>query len=817
MKMTSKIFSFLILCLSVYSSMAQSVQNVRGKVMDSETYTAVADAKVKIQIAGIDTIYGAITHTDGSFSVVGVPVGKHQLSVFAPGYDEKVLTIEVNSGKETVLELVISESYYKQAGEVEIVARKRGEVINEMALISARQFSVEETNRYAGSRSDPARMASNFAGVQGADDSRNDIVVRGNSPLGVVWRIEGVDIPNPSHFAVAGSTGGPVAVINNKILANSDFFMSAFPAEYGNSTAAVFDLKLRNGNNQQHELTAQFGFLGTELFAEGPLNKNASYMVMGRYSTLKIFETMGIKIGTDAVPTYWDGAFKFNWNLKKGGNLSLFGIGGDSDIEIMISEQKDFSTELYGEGDRDQYFGTAMSVAGLNYKKSLSEKTFINTTLAYSYDNQRSRHDYLIRHLDTLNPGTENEKYQIAIDSIYPLMTYNYVNNKISHHISLVHKLNVRHVLKFGLNTDVYSVVQKDSARALVTDTFFQVRWDFKGSSVLLQPFVQWKWRSDEKTDVTLGLHAQYYSLNGSFSGPEPRLGWRRKLNARQSLFAGAGMHSQMQPLYTYTYHKLDTLKNKIYHNKNMGFTKSIHTGIGYDIDLASSWNIKTEVYYQYLYDIPVTVVPSAYSMINMGAGFQRFFPDSLKNTGTGTNYGLEITLQKFFDKTFFLLITASFYDSKYVGSDGVERNTSYNGNYVANFLTGKEFKINAKNALSIGIKATTAGGQRYGYVNIDQSKLLHELIFLDTAFNTRKFKNYFRFDLKVNWKLNANQTTHEIGLDLVNVFNINNILSLAYAPNLADPTAEPIAQKKQLGFLPIFYYKIDLLLQRKK
>jgi len=232
---------------------------------------------------------------------------------------------------------------------------------------------------------------------------------------------------------------------------------------------------------------------------------------------------------------------------------------------------------------------------------------------------------------------------------------------------------------------------------------------------------------------------------------------------------------------------------------------------------LPKRWNVKTEVYFQYLYDIPVTVVPSAYSLINMGAGFQRFFPDSLKNTGTGRNYGLEITVQKFFDNTFFFLTTASLYDSRYTGSDGVERNTSYNGNYVLNMLAGKDFKINDKNTLMLGIKATYAGGQRYGYVDIPQTKILHELTFLDDRFNTRRFRNYFRFDLKINWKLNTQKTTHEIGLDLVNVFNLNNILSLAYAPNLADPNAEPLAEKKQLGFLPIFYYKIDLFFQAKE
>lgn len=350
---------------------AQITQTVRGKVFDSETNYPLLGAKVEVLTGDSVKRYRAITDEEGRFIIEKVPVGKHQLEVKIPTYDLKSVTVEVNSGKEAIVNVPLTERIIEQK-EVTITARKKGQVINEMALISAQQFSVEETNRYPGSRMDPARMASNFAGVQGADDSRNDIIIRGNSPLGVVWKVEGIDIPNPSHFAISGSTGGPVSVLNNKLLGNSDFFMSAFPAEYGNSTSGVFDLKLRNGNDRKHEFTGQLGLFGTELLAEGPMNKKgtASYLVMGRYSTLSMFQGLGIKIGTDAVPVYGDAAFKLNWRLKKGGNLSFFGIGGKSQIAIKISEQKEYSKELYGEGDRDQYFGTSMGVTGLNYKKS---------------------------------------------------------------------------------------------------------------------------------------------------------------------------------------------------------------------------------------------------------------------------------------------------------------------------------------------------------------------------------------------------------------------------------------------------------------
>lgn len=806
MKM-KQLIVLLVLFIAPFA-IAQPTQTVRGKVVEKETENEVIGGQVSLLLDN-QTKYTAITNENGEFVITKVLVGKYVLKVVAPSYIASTQTVTVNSGTESIVEVKLLESV-AEVEEVVILAQKQGEVKNEMATVSAQQFSVEETERYAGSRGDPARMASNFAGVQGADDSRNDIVVRGNSPLGIVYKVEGIDIPNPSHFAISGSTGGPVSIINNKSLSNSDFFMSAFPAEYGNSLSGVFDLKLRSGNNNRHEFTGQFGFLGTEVLAEGPLSKKsrASYLIMGRYSTLSLFQFAGIRIGTDAVPIYGDGAFKFTFPTKNGGQLSFWGLGGKSDITIKVSDKTELTEELYGEGDRDQYFGTAMFATGLTYKKSLSEKTFFTATMSTSLEEQHANHDFLVRSINT----TTN---QINIDSIYPLMGFQFKTVKTSGYVSFNHKISKKHVIKAGLNADLLSFNMTDSVLNL-GHTAFVNRWDYLGASVLIQPFVQWKYRVNEQMDVTAGLHAQYFSMSNSLSLFEPRLGWKYSMKNGQKVFAGAGIHSQTQPYYVYSYHRFDNSGNKVYDNKGMDFSKAAHIAMGYEKNFKKGFQIRTEVYYQHLYNIPVTVQGSSFSMINQGSGFARFFPDSLKNTGTGTNYGLELTIQKYFDKSFYVLFTASIYDSKYKGSDSIERNTSYNGAYAANILFGKEFAINAKQVIGIGGKITVAGGKRYGYVDKDRSEAANEIIFKDSLFNERQFNDYFRADLKVSWKLNADKATHEIGLDLVNIFNTKNLLTLAYAPNLANPSAEPFAEKAQLGFLPIFYYRISFKLGKR-
>jgi len=801
----------LVFCVSTIG--AQITQNVRGTVVDVESKYPLIGVKVQLYTSD-STLFRALTDEYGNFELRNVPVGKYEITFDYNFYNSSKQTVIVQSGKESIVNAELEEEIITTE-EVEIIGNANKDVQNEMALVSAQQFSIEETERYPGSRADPARMASNFAGVQGADDTRNDIVIRGNSPLGLIYKVEGVDIPNPNHFAISGSAGGPVAIINNKILGNSDFFMSAFPAEYGNSISGVFDLRFRNGNQTKHELTGQFGFLGTEIMAEGPINKEkrSSYLIMGRYSTLSMFQAIGISIGTDAVPVYGDGAFKFSFPQKNGGNLSFFGMGGASSIDIVVSEQTEVVEEAFGEGDRDQYFKTSMGIFGATYKKPLNENTFIKTTIATTFDTQNANHNFLIRSLDTAVVNGE-QSVSIRTDSIYPLMGYKFKTNRLSWYGAINHKISKQHIIKAGFNVDGYWMKNIDSALNAAHDQF-RIRHDFEGMSFLIQPFVQYKWKVNQHMDLTAGIHSQYFSLSNSISYAEPRLGWQYRLKNKQVLSAGAGLHSQTQPLYQYTYQRYDAQSNPVLHNKNMDFTRSFHSAVGYEKTFEKSLRFKSEVYYQQLYNIPVDMKPSAFSLINQGSGFQRFFPDTLVNNGTARNYGIELTVQKFFDQSFFYMITASFFESKYNGSDGVERDTDFNGNYAANFLAGKEFKIKDKNVLSLGLKFTVAGGRRYGDVDVPATLEENELIFQDEGFNSRQFDDYYRLDFRTTYKINTKKLTHEIGLDLVNILNTRNILALSYSPSLSDPTAEPIAERYQLGFLPIFYYRVDFRLEK--
>lgn len=778
----------------------QPTQTIRGQVTDKESKSTLIGATIVVYQDSA-MITAETSDEMGNYRLRNVPVGRVTVLFTYVGYEDVVLNnVIVTGGKEVILNVEMEEAAEALDQIVVKGTANKGDVNNEMAITSVRTFSVEETDRYAGSRGDPARMASNFAGVQGADDSRNDIIVRGNSPLGVLWRLEGVDIPNPSHFAIAGTTGGPVAIINNKYLSNSDFFTGAFPAEYGNSIAGVFDLNMRRGNNEQHEFSGQLGFLGTELFAEGPINSNtkSSYLASFRYSTLQLFQFMQIPIGTQAVPNYYDGAFKFTFPQGKG-VWNIFGIGGKSNIDIVVSEYDRSETELYGDSDRDQYFGTSMAVAGVSYGRQYNTSTYGKLTLAYAWQENHANHALVFRDVN------------FELDSIVPNMNYSYQDQKVSAVYALNKKISNRHSFKTGFSAENYFYKHIDSNIELSTWQWDK-RYDFDGTALLFQGYFQWKYKWNERWMATAGLHGQIFTMNDASKSIEPRAGLQFKPDDRSALSLGLGLHSQMLPSYQYTFQRYSDAGDPLLINQDVGFIRSAHVVLGYDRRLSENLRMKVETYYQYLYDVPVEITPSAFSLANEGSGFARFFPDSLQNTGTGRNYGAELTIEKFFSNHFFFLITGSLYDSRYTGSDGVERKTDFNGTYAGNILGGYEFTISDRNVLTTGIKLTTAGGRLTTPVDTAATIAAKELIFIDSLTNTLQLKDYFRFDLKVAYRINSakRKVTHEIALDLVNVLNVQNILGLTYAPNPADPAASPVKEEYQLGFLPLFYYKVD-------
>ncbi|MEZ5198900.1 MAG: TonB-dependent receptor [Bacteroidales bacterium] len=329
---------FLILLSFRLTGQERLTQIVRGEIVDNILGSPLPGAN--ILLVNSEPPLGTAADENGRFSISGVPVGRQRFKISFIGYQTLILdNIMVTSGKEVVLKVELAESITAVDG-VEIVADyQKDQPLNSMALVSARSFTVEETNKYAGSYGDPARMAANYAGVVSSRDNRNDIIIRGNSPMGLQYRIDGIEVSNPNHYSAQGTTGGPVTLLNTNLLSNSDFLTGAVPAEFGNALSGVFDLKMRNGNNLKREYWAQLGWNGLEFGLEGPFSKKSqpSYLAAYRYSFVHVLYKLGINL--PEVAAYQDLSFKLSFPTRKAGTFNLIGIGGASSIQIKDSDK----------------------------------------------------------------------------------------------------------------------------------------------------------------------------------------------------------------------------------------------------------------------------------------------------------------------------------------------------------------------------------------------------------------------------------------------------------------------------------------------
>lgn len=828
----TKLVLAVLLIGSIQTVSAQMYQTIRGVITDKESQLGLENALITFQFEGNkDSIRETRSNKTGSFEIKRAWVGRNEMKVSLNSYTDYIANgVILSSGKEGVYYVSLEKEYVERLGSIDLKARKNNDQTNnDAALISARLFTVEETDRFAGSRGDPARMASNFAGVQGADDSRNDIVVRGNSPAGILWRVEGIDIPNPNHFAIPGTTGGSVSIINNKILGNSDFFTGAFPAEYGNGIAGAFDLKLRPGNTKKHEMSSQFGILGWDLLAEGPLNnKGATYLVTYRYSTLSMLGALNVPIGTDAVPRYQDASFHLKFPLKNKASFSVFGLGGISNIDIMISDKTESSRNLYGDNDRDQFFGSSMGVLGASYQKTLSANSYVKAVVSFNHQRVDAKHQLAFFDIKD-SFYRDGELYNnLQLDSIVPNLDYRFQEQSLGLHVFVNKSLSTRSTLKFGLQYRHYWYTYFDSARNLNPnqDNYWSwsLRWNSQNSPAdMLLPYVQWKYRWSRNLTSVIGLQSQIFSIGYQPMIPQattmdhslrgfsaawvlPRVGLTYQISKKHRLNFGSGIHAQTQSPYLYYF----TLPGNTHpHLLDMELTKSAHYILGWDWNMGRASRIKMEAYYQNLWDIPIEKRSSSFSLANTGSGFSRFFPEQLVSEGRAYNYGVELTVERFFSKGFYYLFSGSVFDAQYAGSDGIWRKSDFNTDYAVNALFAKEFTINKRHIWNVGGKATFAGARRFSPIDSAASVDFREYRELDALKNTERFGTpYMRFDVRLSYRFNAKKVSHEFAIDLINVTNRKNILNYTY---INEPPNRRI--NYQLGLLPLFYYKLDFSL----
>lgn len=771
---TLKTLIFIILCfITVTGSIAQDIgYTLRGTVTDQITQRPLSYVNVILS----DSLVVS-TDEDGVYRFENISIGKYKMTFSFLGYEDVFIkTVIVDAGKSPIVDVSMNEAAH-ELGEVVVSAGvEKAKPLNEMALVSTRMVSVEETNRYAASFNDPARMANSFAGVVQVDAGNNHLSIRGNAPNGLLWRLEGIDIPNPNHFSVVGTSGGGVSILSGQLLANSDFSTGAFSAEYGNALSGVFDIRLRKGNNEEREYTIQAGVLGLDLAAEGPFKKGgkSSYLVNYRYSTLGILSRY-IDIG-GFVTTFQDLSYNIAFKNDKWGDISLIGLNG-------LSSQTGYDS-IY---EYDLDFEANTLVNGIIHSKSIGDHSFLRTGLIYS---------------STTNgiEAFENDPSDTTLT--YVSYKERHKKDKVTFSSKFQHRLSSATSLKAGV---IHSWFDFDVFKQTQNSYYHpeELIFDQSGATSVSQVYAQAQQKVTSKLTANYGAHFLYYWLNDSKS-IEPRLGLQYALTPKHSFSLGYGLHSQTIPLATH-FVEIEKEEGITLPNKSLTPSKAHHIVSSYNFTPSSLVNIRLEAYYQSLFDIPhEKIYDDHFSLLNLDAGVT---DKELVNTGRGRNYGVELTVEKYLDKGYYFTSTASLYEAKYKGSDDEWYNTRFNGNFTSSITAGKEFSISKrkKRTMGIHIKTIYAGGLRQNPIDLDASILADETVRITTNPFSDKVEDYFRLDVKLIFKRNYSRTTSSLVFDLQNIFNRENA-----GPDSFNSNKGRIEEGRQLGLLPSISYKLE-------
>ncbi|MFK7926533.1 MAG: carboxypeptidase regulatory-like domain-containing protein [Bacteroidia bacterium] len=795
----------LLLLVSPLFITAQVTQTIRGKVIDADTQQPLVGARVFIDEDGIQI--GALSDPKGNYRLENVPIGRRTIKCTYNGYLNSVSDpIVLNSTKELVVEIKMAENIGESTTEeVLITARDYPtKAVNDLSVVSTRSFNAEETERYAASVNDPSRMALSLPGVQqGGDETENDIIIRGNSSYGVLWRLEGIDIPNPNHFARPGTSGGGVTVFSAQLLDRSDFSTGGMPAEYGNAIAGAFDVHFRKGNMEEREYRVKLGLLGLDFATEGPIQSGrSSYLVNYRYSTLSILNDLGFNLVGERVDNdFQDLSFNLAFNSKDGrSKTTWFGIGGLSRERyrpVAVASERDPDINNHWE-DRDRV--SNMGASGITHTYLVDEKSVLKLVVAAMYG--QINYDY-----DTLDMTDNRFRYN----------TERYEDTRISTSVSYARKFDAKTRFKAGIffNQIFFSFYRQSLPRSPLND-LSQIELDRAisvegdGQTQTFQTYAQLSRQLTDKLKLNVGAHFLFLNLNNTFE-IDPRISLQYVPDRKQTISFAYGIHSQILPLGQYFYAQQDSLPSgeiaTSLPNFELEMIRSHHAIAAYNYLIGKSLRIGVDIYLQRLYQVPVrTDLTSNWWMLNNQSGVST---DPLFNGGKGRNYGANVFLEKMFSGNIFFLLTASRFESKFELSDGRVFDTRFGTRFGSSLTLGKEFVFEKGSVLQAGFRTMFNGGFRYTPVTeIEDPNEPGRFIYISdqSRINEGQVGPYFRTDCRISWRVNKPKFASVLSLDIQNVLNRKNPRSISWDAS----TGEVRFNRHNGGLIPILSYRID-------
>lgn len=774
---------YLISILSILFSGGLMAQTgvITGTVEDDANGSALEYATVQVD----ETPYGALTDSNGAFSISGLEPGLYNVTASYQGYETKTqFEVVVTNSKPAQLEFKMI-SAEVQLNEVKIVSSPFNKT--EESPVSIRTIGVNEIQRNPGGNRDISRVIQSLPGVASTPSFRNDIIIRGGAPNENRFYIDGIEIPTINHFSTQGASGGPVGMINVDFIREVDLYTGAFPANRGNTLSSVMEMKLREGRKDRLGATATIGSSDLGITLEGPIGEKTTFLASARQSYLQfLFKQLGLPF----LPTYQDFQFKVKSRIDEKNEITVLGIGAIDDFELNLeADSTDQQRFLLGNLPvNDQWNYTI----GAKYRR-FTEKGYFTYVLSRSMFNNRA---FKYENNDESDP-----------DNLLLDFTSQEIENKARLEYTMRtdgYRINVG--VNYGYIKFVNDTYTKISTPFGVQTIDFASKLNFQRYGLFAN--VSKSFLSD-RLSVALGVRMDGNTYSTEMAKPweqfSPRIAVSYAFAPKWSLNFNTGIYRQLPP---YTIMGYENETGDLVNKPNLEYIRSDHLIGGVEYNYSATGKISAEGFYKKYNNYPLLLRDSI-SLANQGGDFGVVGNEPAASISVGRAYGAEFMIQQKLWKGFFGILTFTYVRAEFTNGDGEYSPSSWDNRQILTTTFGKRFKNNWE----IGGKWRYYGGNPYTPFDIDRSSQISYWNIAGTGaldfnqINALRNPATHQLDVRIDKKYFFKKWSINIYLDIQNAYYI----TPEFAPPLdvvRDDAGNPVVDpndptRYQMRFIP--------------
>ena len=787
----SKLLLFLLFSTILSPLFAQEeptapVQKLSG-TLSSATNGQPLESVVVLLIQDLDTT-STITDSLGRYTFETVAVGRVNLAFQLLGYQPEVVNgVLIEAGREAIVDFAL----YEQTEELQAIVLEACDII--LPDYPILYVNPEEVRRYPANFFDPGRFATQYPGLTIANDQGNAISVRGTSPAFFRWRLEGIEIVNPNHTANAGTFGdratvgaGGINMLSNEAMSAAQAYRASdLPMHFDNTVSGMLDMRYRKGYPHGRQSMVSAGLLGLEVSTEGPLSREsgASYLVHYRYSFTGLLNALGIDFGEEDI-RFQDLSFNLHLPSKKMGTFGLFGIGGTSS-NLYESEAPLESVEVEKELQLID-FSSRTGILGLKHIISFGGNTTWNTRVGFSATGTyRDATDRLVDAPLSINDSDSLEQQVLFANSFLQWTTEGY------------------DVLTLGVNyMQRYSMISSSFERGLDTVKTYGVRSGLDQTLSVIRAYGSWK-KYLGQWEFNLGLNANWYDENNEFHPGLRVYGQYTLPGAKHRWKAGYQSLSQLPPAVASSVF----VGSEDEEPAVFPLMKTEGLFVDYFLHLSNQARFYAGVYHNIYYNMPQSLDPGfGFSAFNQLEQWQIYNTD-IGSEGEGRTYGLEVSLHKSLDASWYYILSGSLYRSLYVNATGRELPSQFDRKFYFSGTVGREWTIRSiaekQTDLGFSFRTVVAGGLQVAPILEDESAELGFTVFDHIDGYTEQLPIFYRLDLQLYLVWEKAGFSQRLSIDIHNLTNRQNTAFYYY-----DNVAGEVREQFQLGLVPVITYR---------